>query len=72
MTYKSNGRYKPASKEEVASVKGKTLTCKNCKSTVILNNIQFAEEYKCTTCGGMLIEFGQEGVEMAKLTGKIN
>jgi len=71
MTYKSNGRYKPASKEEVASVKGKIFTCKNCNATVIIENVQFAEEQKCAGCGGIMVEFGQENVEVAKLTGRI-
>ena len=72
MTYKSNGRYKPASREEVASVKGKTFTCKNCNAVVVIENAQFAEEQKCTICGNIMFELGQEGVEVAKLTGRIN
>jgi len=72
MTYKSNGRYKPASKEEVASIKGKTFTCKNCNAIVVVENAQFAEEQRCTACGSTMVEFGQEGVEVAKLTGRIN
>lgn len=72
MTFKSNGRYKPARKEEVASLKGKTFTCKNCNTSVIVENVQFAEVQKCIMCGGELVEFGQENVETAKLTGRIN
>lgn len=72
MTYKSNGRYKPARKEEVASLKGKTFTCKHCNATIVIENIQFAEEQKCSVCGNIMIEFGQENVEIAKLTGRIN
>jgi len=72
MIYKSNGRFKPAKKEEVASIKGKTFVCKNCNTTAIIDNVQFAEEQKCNICGGVLFEFGQENVEMAKLTGRIN
>ena len=72
MIYKSNGRLKPARKEEVASIKGKKFICKNCNTTIILDNVQFAEEQKCITCNGTLIEFGQDNTEMAKLTGRIN
>ena len=72
MTYKSNGRYKPASKEEVASIKGKTFTCKNCSAVVVIENAQFAEEQRCNICGSTMVEFGQENVLVAKLTGRIN
>lgn len=72
MTFKSNGRYKPARKEEVASLKSKTFTCKHCNATTVIENVQFAEEQKCSVCGNTMIEFGQEGVEVAKLTGRIN
>jgi len=52
---KENGRYKPADKEELASLKGKHLVCPECGEYSIMANVQFADT-KCGKCGAQLVD----------------
>lgn len=69
MTFKENGRLTPASKEEVASVKGKQYICQSCGNTIVLSNVQFAATQVCNICGRVMSD---GGTEVSKLTGRIN
>jgi predicted RNA-binding Zn-ribbon protein involved in translation (DUF1610 family) len=53
---KEDGRLKPATKEEVASIKeGKSYTCIECGKDFNINNAQFSTNI-CPQCGRALIE----------------
>jgi ribosomal protein S27AE len=63
---KENGRLEPATKEELANLKGKQMVCPNCGEYTIVDKVQFANT-KCGKCNSELIDVSMANA--SKLTG---
>lgn len=69
MIFKEDGRLTPATKEEVASVKGKLFVCPHCDNTLVIDSTQFASKQICNVCGYSMLD---SSVEVSKLTGRLD
>ena len=52
---KSNGRFLPAEKKELANLKGKLMLCDTCGETFKIEKSNFSEN-KCPVCSNDLID----------------
>jgi hypothetical protein len=53
---KINGRLRRADEKEVGRVKGKKFACPNCYVEVVIEDVEFGAEVKCSTCGSKMYE----------------
>lgn len=54
--YKTNGRLKPSSKKERASLKAKAYICTECDHEEVFELTQFGEGIKCPKCNSVMQE----------------